>query len=56
MKSFACGDVIPGCDGTVTAPAEDGILAWAGEHAPDVHGIEVTPELVATVRSRIVSR
>ena len=53
MKSFACGDVIRGCTGTVTAADEDGVLAWAGQHAPEVHGIEVTPELVTTVRSRI---
>lgn len=53
MKSFACGDVIPGCGGTVTAADEEDILAWAGEHAPAVHGIEVTPELVTTVRSHI---
>jgi predicted small metal-binding protein len=53
VKSFACGDVIPGCSGAVTAADEDGILARAGQHAPEVHGIEVTPELVATVRSHI---
>ena len=54
MKSFACGDVIPGCNGRVTAADEEGILAWAGQHAPEVHDLEVTPELVETVRSRIV--
>ena len=53
MKSFACGDVIPGCRGTVSAADDDAILAWAGQHAPEVHGLEVTPQLVATVRSLI---
>jgi predicted small metal-binding protein len=55
MKSFACGDVIPGCTGQVAADDEEGILAWAGQHAPEVHGVEVTPELVTTVRSHIAS-
>jgi predicted small metal-binding protein len=54
MKSFACGDVIPGCNGQVQAPEEDGIFAWAAAHAAEVHGItEVTPELVATIRANI---
>lgn len=55
MKTFACGDVIPGCSGKVTAPDEDGIFRWAATHAPDVHGLEVTPELVDTVRSHIAT-
>ena len=55
MKSFACGDVIPGCSGRVTAADEEGILSWAGRHAPEVHGLDVTPELVDTVRAHITS-
>jgi predicted small metal-binding protein len=54
MKTFACGDVIPGCNGQVTAADEDGILGWAAAHAAEVHGItEVTPELVAQIRANI---
>jgi predicted small metal-binding protein len=54
MKSFACGDVIPGCTGQVTAAAEDGIFSWAAAHAAEVHGItQVTPELVAQIRANI---
>jgi predicted small metal-binding protein len=54
MKSFTCGDVIPGCDGQVQAPDEDGIFAYAAAHAAEEHGItEVTPELVATIRANI---
>ena len=29
MKRFACGDIIPGCDSTFTAPDDAGILAQA---------------------------
>jgi len=54
MKTFSCGDVIPGCDGQVSAADEDGIFAWAAGHAAEVHGItEVTPELVDTIRANI---
>ena len=54
MKRFACGDVIPGCDATFTAPDEGGIFAQAVPHAAAVHGIdEVTSELESTVRGLI---
>jgi predicted small metal-binding protein len=54
VKRFSCGDVIPGCDATFTAPDIDGIFAQAVPHGAAVHGIdEVTPELAATVRAHI---
>jgi len=56
MKRFACGDVIPGCSATFTAADEEGIFAQVGPHGAEHHGIdEVTPELVATVRSFITT-
>jgi predicted small metal-binding protein len=56
MKTVACGDVIPGCSGDISTPDEDGIFAWAAAHAAEVHGItEVTPELVAAIRAKIVT-
>ena len=56
MKRFACGDVIPGCGATFTAPDEDGIFAQCVPHAAAEHGIdEVGPELQATVRSLITT-
>ncbi len=54
MKSFACGDVVPGCDRTFSAPDENGILAQVRAHAGADHGLlEIPPSLVAQVRSRI---
>jgi predicted small metal-binding protein len=41
MKTFACGDVIPGCGARFSA-ADHGV-------------IDITPELVQAVRDRIVS-
>ena len=56
MKTFACGDVIPGCSASVSAADEDGIFAQVAGHAAADHGVtDVTPELVAAVRSRIQS-
>ena len=56
MKNFSCGDVIPGCGGTVSAETEDGILAWASVHATTVHGVpEFGPELIAKVRAAVVT-
>ncbi len=56
MKQFACGDVVPGCDATFEAADEDGLFGQIAEHARAAHGIhEVTPDLVAAVRARIVT-
>ena len=52
-KSLACGDIMEGCDATFTGETEDEVLASAGAHAVDVHGLEVTPELVEVVRGHI---
>ena len=55
MKAFACGDVVPGCTHSFTAPDEQGILAQVAAHAGADHGLtEVSPELVEQVRAAIV--
>ena len=56
MKTFACGDVIPGCGARFSAADEDGIFSQVAGHAAADHGvIDITPELVQAVRDRIVS-
>jgi predicted small metal-binding protein len=56
MKSFACGDVVPGCGRTFTAVDEDGILAQVAAHASTDHGlVDVPPALVAQVSARITT-
>jgi predicted small metal-binding protein len=56
MKTFACGDVIPGCSARFSAADEGGILAQVAGHAAHDHGVtDVTPELVAAVRGAIVT-
>jgi predicted small metal-binding protein len=54
MKSFACGDVVPGCSARWEEPSEDALVAHVAEHAGAVHGlVEVPPELVEAVRAAI---
>jgi predicted small metal-binding protein len=56
MKTFACGDVIPGCNAHFSAADEDGIFSQAARHAAADHGVtDITPELVQAVRDRIVT-
>ena len=52
-KTLACGEIMDGCPATFSAETEDEVLAQAGQHAADVHGLEVTPELVEVVRGHI---
>ncbi len=53
MKTLACGEIMPGCAQTFRAETDDAILAQAGQHAADAHGLEVTPEIVETVRAHM---
>lgn len=53
MKTRACGDLVPGCQQTFQGETDDDILAQAGQHATDAHGLTVTPELVDQVRAHI---
>ena len=54
MKSFACGDVVPGCDATFLGADDGTILAQVADHAADSHGLtEVPAELVAAVTAAI---
>ena len=56
MKTFACGDVIPGCSARFSASDEDGIFSQVAGHAAADHGVtDITPELVQAVRDRIVA-
>jgi predicted small metal-binding protein len=55
MKSFACGDVVPGCTRTFTGPDDGAVLSQVAEHAAADHRLtSVPPELVEQVRAAIV--
>jgi len=54
VKQFACGDVVPSCGRTFTAPSDDGILAAVAGHARDDHGlVDIPDSLVDQVRAAI---
>ena len=56
MKTFACGDVVPGCTAHFTAADESAILGLVAQHAAADHGLAtVSPELVEAVRAAVVS-
>jgi predicted small metal-binding protein len=56
VRTFACGDVIPGCENTVSAADEEAILDWCRAHARADHGVaEFGPDLVAAVRAAVVT-
>ena len=38
MKTFACGDIIPGCGAAFSAADDDGILVQTRRHAVEAHG------------------
>ncbi len=55
MKSFACGDVVPGCEARWVCSTEDEILVHVAAHAGSVHGlVELPAELVQSVHKAIV--
>ncbi len=52
-KTLACGEIMEGCPATFSADTEDEVLAQAGQHAAEAHGLDVTPDLVEIVRGHI---
>ena len=53
MKKLKCGDLVPGCPKVIEAGSDEEIIAAAGNHVVEAHGMEVTPELVEQVRGAI---
>jgi predicted small metal-binding protein len=55
VKSFACGDVVPGCEARWVCSTEDEILANVAAHAASAHGLEALPaDVVQAVHKAIV--
>ena len=55
MKSFACGDVVPGCKATWLCSSEDELMAAVALHAHQEHGMaEIPAEVAERVRSKIL--
>jgi predicted small metal-binding protein len=55
VKSFACGDVVPGCEARWVCSSEDEILVNVASHAREAHGLtQITDDLEQAVRGSIV--
>jgi predicted small metal-binding protein len=53
-KHMACGDIVPGCPFTASAPTEAELMQKVAVHAAESHGItQITPDLVAKLKSVI---
>ena len=53
MKTLKCADVGFDCDAVVTANTEEEVLTIAAQHAQQVHGVTVTPEMAEQVKALI---
>jgi predicted small metal-binding protein len=53
MKTLRCSDVGFDCRAVVKAPTEEEVLSQAAEHARTVHGVTVTPEMAAQIKTLI---
>lgn len=52
--SLACGDIVEGCAAKFEADSEDELMASAGGHAAEAHGVtEITPEFAEQVKGAI---
>ena len=45
MKELACREAGFDCDGVIQGNSVDDVLATAGPHAKESHGVDVTPEM-----------
>jgi predicted small metal-binding protein len=56
MKTFTCGDVVPGCEAHWERGTDDEIMSEVTLHARDAHGLDPIPEpLEVAVRALIHS-
>jgi predicted small metal-binding protein len=54
MKSFSCGDVVPGCDARFLGRTDEVVLGQVTDHAAQAHGLTAVPtHLMDAVRSHI---
>jgi len=53
MKTLHCRDLGFDCLGVIRANTEEEILKQAAQHAQEVHGVTVTPELAQQIKGLI---
>jgi predicted small metal-binding protein len=53
MKELKCRDVGFDCDAVVHGETVDDVMAQAGPHAKDAHGVDVTPEMAGQIKTLV---
>ncbi len=53
MKTLKCADAGFDCQGVIRANSEAEVLNQAAQHAREVHGVTVTPELAEQLKTLI---
>lgn len=53
MKKLQCSDVGFDCLGVIKANSEEEVLVQAAQHALDAHGVTVTAEMAAQIKTLI---
>ena len=53
MKTLHCSDVGFQCDAVVKANTEEEVLNIAAQHAQEVHGVTVTPQMAEQIKTLI---
>jgi predicted small metal-binding protein len=53
MKTLHCSDAGFDCKAVVKANTDEEVLTIAAQHAQQVHGVTVTPEMAEQIRSLI---
>lgn len=53
MKKLNCRDVGFDCPGVINANSEEEVLTQAAKHAFEVHGVKVTAEMAAQIKTLI---
>lgn len=53
MKELRCRDAGFDCDAVINGETVDEVMAQAGPHAKEAHGMDVTPELAGRIKSLV---
>ena len=53
MKTLHCSDAGFACPGVLQATTEEEVMRQAAQHAREVHGVDITPEMAEQLRTLI---
>ncbi|MGY1822926.1 DUF1059 domain-containing protein [Geodermatophilus sp. SYSU D00079] len=53
MKRLECRDAGFDCDAVVHGESVEEVMAQAGPHAKEAHGVDVTPEMADRIRALV---